>query len=247
MKKAKQNLIYKEYGQYIYMCQSEIKNKDKVLEIEGYKIELDPKLSPSENANNYFKKYQKAKAATTILTNLIENAKLENTYLSKKLIEAKDGTARDIQELKTELHESGYLKSGKGKNYIQKYSKNRKYTPHYIILNNAKIGFGMNGLQNDELTFKIAKEDDLFIHVKDYPGSHVILFGNKSEDNIILACELALYLSHLDNGELMVCKKKYVKKNSLKLGLVKIKTYNSIVIKNIRNESINLFNSSLKK
>lgn len=246
-KKAKNNLIYKEYGQLIYMYQAEIKKGDKVLVTDKYSIPLDKNLNAPNNANKYFRKYQKAKAAISILDELIIKAKDENMYLKRKLVEASDGTNNDISELKFELYSLGYLKKGKGKNFIQKVSKNRKYHPHYIYGNNYKIGYGMNGLQNEELTFNIAKDNDLFFHVKDYPGSHIILFGNQDDENIRLSCELALYLSHLDSGEVMVTKKKFVKKNPLKIGLVKIKSYNSYMIKNIRKESLDLFEKNKEK
>ena len=245
-KKAKNNLIYKEYGQLIYMYQGEIKRGDKELKTDNYVIPLDKELDPPHNANKYFRKYQKAKSAIEILDDLIIKAKDENEYLRRKLVEASDGSSRDIVELKSELLSLGYLKKGKGKNFIQKVSKGRKYHPHFIIFDNFKIGYGMNGLQNEELTFNIAKDDDLFFHVKDYPGSHIILFGKQDEENILLCCELALFLSHLDSGEIMVTKKKFVKKNSLKTGLVKIKSYNSYTLKKIREESLTLFKEKCK-
>ena len=245
-KKAKNNLVYKEYGQLIYMYQAEIKKGDKELKTDEYTIPLDKDLDAPKNANKYFRKYQKAKVAIDILDGLILKAKDENEYLKRKLVEASDGSTRDIVELKSELLSMGYLKKGKGKNFIQKVSKGRKYHPHFIMLDNYKIGYGMNGLQNEELTFNMAKDNDLFFHVKDYPGSHVILFGNEDDSSILLSCELALYLSHLDSGEVMVTKKKFVKKNSQKIGLVKIKSYNSYTIKNIRKESLSLFKEKCK-
>ena len=102
----------------------------------------------------------------------------------------------------------------------------------------------MNGLQNEELTFNQAKENDLFFHLKDYPGSHIILFGRQDNETILLGCELALFLSHLDSGEVMVTKKKNVKKNSLRIGLVKIKSYNSYMIKSIRKSSLSMFKNN---
>ena len=79
-------------------------------------------------------------------------------------------------------------------------------------------GFGMNGLQNEELTFNIAKKDDLFLHVKDFPGSHVVILEGKDNKKIReTAMELSLYLSHMDNGTVMIAKRKDVKKNPNKV------------------------------
>ena len=243
---SKENMKFMEYGQIIYLYQGEINLGDKILERDGYSIPLDPKKSAPQNANAYFKKYQKAKAALTILVDLISQTKDEITYLEKKKIEAEDGTPRDIMELKSELLEEGYIKEKQGRNTVYKVSKKHKYDPHFLVLQEGKIGFGMNGLQNEELTFNQAKKEDLFFHVKDYPGSHVILFDSQKEDMKRLACELALYLSHLDNGTVMIAKKKDVKKNPNKIGLVNILRYETLVIKFIRPESIALFKKALK-
>lgn len=242
------HLKYMEYGQEIYMYQGEIKKGDKVLIKDGYSIPLNPLLDAPNNANRYFKKYTKAKSAVGILNTLILKAKDEEQYLEKKLLEAKDGTPRDIMELKTELLTEGYIKEKQGNRHIPKMSKSHSYDPHYLTLPEGKIGFGMNGLQNEELTFKIAKKDDLFIHVKDYPGAHVvILVGDENENVKRTAYELALYLSHLDNGTVMIAKRKNVKKNSEKIGLVNILKYETVEVKYIRAESIQLFKKSLKQ
>ncbi|MFA6861881.1 MAG: NFACT family protein [Bacilli bacterium] len=242
---ANQKLM--EYGQMIYLYQGEIKKGDTVLIKDGYTIPLNPLLDAPNNANRYFKKYTKAKAAVKVLNELIIKAKDEQEYLAKKILEAKDGTPRDIMELKSELLSEGYIKEKQGQRHINKVSKNHSYDPHYLVLPDGKIGFGMNGLQNEELTFKIAKKDDLFIHVKDYPGAHVVILAGADKENIKrLAMELSLYLSHLDSGTVMIAKKKDVKKNSERIGLVNILKYETAVVKYIRADSISLFRKTLK-
>ena len=244
LKKANSNLIYKEYGQLIYMYQGEIKKGSKELKTDKYIIPLDKNLDAPNNANKYFRKYQKAKTAIEVLNGLIEKSKEENAYFKRKIIELEDGSNRDIEELKSELLSLGYIKRERNKKHIQKVSKGKKFIPHFILGNDYKLGYGMNGLQNEELTFNMAKDNDLFFHVKDYPGAHVILFGRQDDETLLLGCELSLYLSHLTSGEVMVTKKKNVKKISSKIGLVKIKSYNSYTIKNIRNASLSLFENS---
>ncbi len=244
---AQDKMKFMEYGQIIYMYQGEIKLGDTVLDRDGYHIPLDAKKTAPQNANAYFKKYQKAKSALGILRDLIEKTKDEISYLEKKRMEASDGTPRDVMELKSELLEEGYIKEKQGRNTIYKVSKKHRYDPHYIITQKGKIGYGMNGLQNEELTFNQAKKEDLFFHVKDYPGSHVILFDSKDEDMKRLAAELALYISHLDNGIVMVARKKDVKKNPNKIGLVNILKYETMVIKFIREESLALFRKEKKE
>ncbi len=244
---SKDKMKYMEYGQIIYMYQGEIHLGDTLLEKDGYHITLDPKKSAPQNANAYFKKYQKAKAALGILSDLILKTKDEISYLEKKKMEAMDGSPRDIMELKSELLQEGYIKEKQGRNTVYKVSKKHRYDPHFLLLKEGKIGYGMNGLQNEELTFNLAKKDDLFFHVKDYPGSHVILFDTKDEDMKHLACELALYISHLDNGIVMIAKRKDVKKNPEKIGLVNILKYETLAIKYIRKESLELFKKERKE
>lgn len=243
---SKDKMKFMDYGQIIYLYQSEIKLGDTSLDKDGYHIPLDSKKTAPQNANAYFKKYQKAKSALTILADLIEKTKDEISYLEKKKMEALDGTPRDVMELKSELLKEGYIKEKQGRNTVYKISKKHKYDPHFIITQKGKIGYGMNGLQNEELTFNQAKKDDLFFHVQDYPGSHVILFDSKDDDMKRLAAELALYISHLDNGTVMIAKKKDVKKNQNKIGLVHILKYETIVIKYIRKESLELFKKEKK-
>jgi len=242
LKTAHDRLVYKDYGQEIYLYQAEIQKGDVLLEKDGYKIPLSPKLTVSQNANAYFHKYQKAKSAITILGDLIQKTEDEITYLQKKKMEVEDGTPRDIQELKSELLEEGYIKEKQGRNTVYKVSKKHRYEPHYVIVPEGKIGYGMNGLQNETLTFTIAKKDDLFFHVKDYPGAHVVLLEGKENPRMKeLAAELAVHLSHLDNGTVMIAKIKDVKKNPNKIGLVNILRYETIVVHDIPKEDLKLF------
>lgn len=245
---ARKHLCYMEYGQIIYLYQGEISKGDTLLERDGYSIPLQPNLDGPNNANRYFKLYRKAKSAITILTELIENAEAEKHYLKMKRNEAMNGTPRDIMELKSELLETGYIKERQTrKGQIRKVNKRKTYEPHYLCYGNGKIGFGMNGLQNEELTFNIAKKENLFLHVKDYPGSHVvILSGGENPEVIRLGCELALYLSHMDSGEVMIAEKKHVKKNPAKIGLVSVLKYQTLMIKYIRKESLELIKKALK-
>lgn len=244
---AKKRMVYLNYGQEIYLYQGEIKPGDTLLEKDGYRIALNPKLSAPLNANAYFKKYQKAKAAQGILADLITKTDDEITYLQKKKMEVNDGTPRDIMELKSELLEEGYIKEKQGRNTVYRVSKKHRYEPHYLIVDGGKIGFGMNGLQNETLTFDIAKKEDLFFHVKDYPGAHVVILeGKEKKEMRELAAELCCYLSHLETGTVMVALRKDVKKNPNKIGLVNILHYETLVVHEIRKESLDLFKKALK-
>lgn len=95
--------------------------------------------------------------------------------------------------------------------------KKKSYEPHYLNIGNAKIGFGLNDLQNETLTFEIARSNSLFFHVKDHPGSHVVILNGQDDNNIrTIACELALYLSHQKDGDVMYTEKDLLRKIRIK-------------------------------
>jgi len=232
-------LVFKDYGQVLYLYQTEYDGSQNVVNKDGYSIPVDKDVNYVTNANRYFVKYRKAKNSLPILQDLMATTDDEIEYLEKKLLDLYNGSPRDILELKIELEETGYIKS---KKKISSNKKKKRFEPHYIILEQGKIGFGQNDLQNETLTFEIAKIHDLFFHVKDHPGAHVVLFGqveNKSYQE--LAAELALYLSHLDSGDVYVTEIKNVKKNRNKKGLVNLMSYKTITIKKIKESSLALF------
>jgi len=246
-KDAESKIIYKDYGNLLFQYQLEYSPKMTFIELEGIRIELDPKKDLVENANLYFKKYKKAKQALIKLAELQTVTKDEIEYLKKKLLEVENSGNKDIQELKEELVLEGYLKAQNKKG--NKKEKHKSYKPHILQLNNnVRIGYGVNGFQNEELTFKVSTKNDIFLHVKDYPGAHVILLdGVKDNKSINLAAEFALFLSKLDSGEVMYTKRKYVKKNPTKIGLVNILKYQTINIKTISKEHIIFFESEFNK
>lgn len=242
---ANNKLIYKDYGQIILLHQLEIEQNSSFCDFDSYHINLDSKLNPIENANRYFKLYHKAKSAISILTPLIDKSKDEIEYLQNILLQIDKGTNQDILELKHELALAGYLKD-KTIN-PKKLSAKKTANPHYLITDYCKIGFGNNSLQNEELTFNIARKDNTFLHVANYPGSHVVILEGDSDKAKLLASELCLYLSNLDSGDVMYTKKSNVKKNKEKRGLVNLLEYKLITLKSIRSESIELFNKLLNK
>lgn len=243
---AKSHLIYKDYGQLLFLYQTNYKKGQTFMDVDGCHIVLDPKIDIIANANKYFKKYHKSKSATETLGPLIEKAQNEIDYLKSKILELDKGCARDIQELKYELFLSGYLKNNKSP--INRKNKTKvKYEPHYLSSDSYKIGFGMNALQNEELTFNIAKKDDIFLHVNEAPGAHVIILYGDNNATRLLAAELALFLSNIDAGDVMITQRKNVKKNKDAKGLVNVLDYKLITLKSIRESSLDLFNKSLKQ
>ena len=141
---------------------------------EGDKItiELNPALSPAMNAQKYYKAYAKAKNAEKILSTLITKSKEELIYFeSVQELLSRVTTEKEIAEIRRELIEEGYIKEQKGRK-----NKVAALPPkEYFTKTGYRILVGRNNKQNDILTLKYAKKNDLWFHTKDVHGSHVIL------------------------------------------------------------------------
>ena len=191
-------------------------------------IELDTRLSPSANAQKYYKLYAKSKKAREVLTEQIKLWENELVYLdSVRAFLDKAVSEEDLTELREELYRSGY--SAKLKNY--RPQKKIKMQPiQYKTSGGYTLLVGKNNIQNDNLTFKIASKDDLWFHVKDMPGSHVILVTDgeePAEADYTEAAEIAAYYSKATAGPVAVdyTKVKNVKKPAgAKPGFVIYKT-----------------------
>ena len=159
-------------------------------------IALDVRKSPQANAAKHYKDYARAKNAEKILSEQITSGEAEAQYLKSVLTElAHVTTERELDEIRRELVTSGYVKAEK----TQTKQKIKPTAPRrYETVTGADILVGRNNTQNDELTFKTAYKSDLWLHVKDRHGSHVVLRteGNTPQDNEILeAAEIAAYFS----------------------------------------------------
>ncbi|MCI8604763.1 MAG: fibronectin/fibrinogen-binding protein [Ruminiclostridium sp.] len=143
-------------------------------------IKLDVRLTPSQNAQKCYNEYRKLDTAEKMLTKLIEQEKHELVYLDSVFdAAARAQTDAELQEIRLELSQSGYLKKGRNS------STDKTLKPLQPIKLKSKDGFdiwvGRNNLQNDKLTLKTAKGDDLWLHTKDIPGAHVIVFAGGRE------------------------------------------------------------------
>lgn len=136
-------------------------------------IELDPMLSPSENAQRYYKKYAKAKSAQEKLSEQMASTREEIDYIEGQLQNIEQSTAEaELDEIKAELAAEGFLKEAAAK-------ARKKLAPssphHYQSADGHDIYVGRNNMQNDTLTLKVARNDDIWMHTKQIPGSHVII------------------------------------------------------------------------
>ncbi|MCI9049568.1 MAG: fibronectin/fibrinogen-binding protein [Coprobacillus sp.] len=157
-------------------------------------IELDERYDGKTNAKRYYNKYQKAKNSLHYLHEQIALTKDEITYFDSLMTLMENATYYDALEIKEELENLGYLKKKKTKQLNKK--KNKFHIETYLTKDNIKIYVGKNNLQNDYLTFKLASRFDIWFHVKDMPGSHIVVHSeNLDEYTIRLASKMAAYFS----------------------------------------------------
>ena len=156
-------------------------------------ITLDKALTPSQNAQRYFKRYQKLKEAVKYLTDLIEETKATILYLESVETVLNQAGLEEIAEIREELIQTGFIRR-RQREKIQK----RKKPEQYLASDGKTIIYvGRNNLQNEELTFKMARKEELWFHAKDIPGSHVVISGNINPSDEVKtdAAELAAYFS----------------------------------------------------
>ncbi|MBF9651541.1 Rqc2 family fibronectin-binding protein PavA [Streptococcus pseudopneumoniae] len=156
-------------------------------------IALDKALTPNQNAQRYFKRYQKLKEAVKYLTDLIEETKATILYLESVETVLNQAGLEEIAEIREELIQTGFIRR-RQREKIQK----RKKPEQYLASDGKTIIYvGRNNLQNEELTFKMARKEELWFHAKDIPGSHVVISGNldPSDEVKTEAAELAAYFS----------------------------------------------------
>lgn len=206
---------------------------DEMKEIE---IPLDPTLDGPSNAAKYYKKYSKLKNAASFLTEQIEIGKSEISYLESILLNIDFAERPDeIDEIFEELEKEGYLKKKK------KNNKKKKDSDENYITVKTEDGFdiyvGKNNRQNDYLTHKKAKKNDLWFHVKNAPGSHVILKNDNRDftnNSLLTAARLAAKYSSLSKSQNIPVDytfKMYVKRHPAKKpGLVTYTNYKTINI-----------------
>ena len=206
LKKQEQELVatenaeeFRQKGELLTTFLHQVPNNQDQVELDNYytsekiTIVLDKALTPNQNAQRYFKKYQKLKEAVKHLTGLIEETKETIQYLESVETALSQANLTEITEIREELIQTGFIRR-RQREKIQKRKKPEKYLStdgQTIIL------VGRNNLQNDELTFKMAKKEELWFHAKDIPGSHVVITGNlhPSDDVKTDAAELAAYFS----------------------------------------------------
>ena len=183
---------YRIFGDLLSTNQYNLQKGAPYYDLENYydncniiRVPADVTLSPSQNAQKYYKEYRKKQVAETKLNDFIEEAKKEAEYLETVIDSlSRAETDSEITEIRNELAETGYLKRRNDKK-----SKNAKaLKPMEFETEEGFIIFvGRNNIMNDRLTLKTAKNYDLWFHTKDTPGSHVVVQndGREFTDKVI--------------------------------------------------------------
>ncbi len=198
-------------------------------------IRLDPSLSPSQNAQRYYKKYNKQKTAEIEVAKQLKMTREDLAYLESTLVSVGQCTQEsDLNEIRRELAEVGFLKKQTRKKQKQPESK----PMHFTSSDGFDIYVGKNNTQNDYLTLRLANQQDLWFHTKNIHGSHaVIKLGiekNVPDRTIAEAAALAAYFSKArESSKVPVdyTQIKNVKKpNGAKPGMVIYDSYNTIYV-----------------
>ena len=165
-------------------------------------IPLSPLLSPQQNAAKFYKDYTRMKNAEKELTHQLELGETELSYLKSVLEELNRAqTDAELEEIRQELQEQGYLRQEAGR----KRPRQGKLTPmRFESTDGYPIYVGRNNRQNEELTFRLARKDDIWCHASKVPGSHVIIScggATPPDDTITQAAQLAAYYSETGDGQ----------------------------------------------
>ena len=190
---------FRQKGELLTTFLHQVPNDQDQVILENYytnqpiTIALDKALTPNQNAQRYFKRYQKLKEAVKYLTDLIEETKATILYLESVETVLNQAGLDEIAEIREELIQTGFIRR-RQREKIQKRQK-----PEQYLASDGKtiIFVGRNNLQNEELTFKMARKEELWFHAKDIPGSHVVISGNLNPTDEVKtdAAELAAYYS----------------------------------------------------
>jgi predicted ribosome quality control (RQC) complex YloA/Tae2 family protein len=193
---------YRQCGELILMNLKDIPVRSREVELENIfseqggmiNISLDPRLSPPLNAQRYFRKYRKARQGEKIISENLEQTRQEISYLESVLFSLQKADLQTLREIRDELEETGYLTVPQKPRYPKQAAT---FNPlKFISSRGEEIFVGRNNRQNEYLVQRFATGTELWFHVKDLPGAHVIVRpGVPHEKTIHEAALLAAYFS----------------------------------------------------
>ena len=201
-----------------------------MVEIE---IPLKPELSPQQNAARFYKDYTKAKNAEKILAEQMARAEVEADYLAAVLDElSRVEREADLAEIREELEQGGYVRADRKK---QKIKPGKPM--EFLSSQGYRIYVGRNNCQNDQLSLKTARKDDLWLHIQKFHGTHVIIAcagATPPDETITEAAQLAAWFSQAKDGQNVpvdVTPVRFLKKpKGAKPGMVVYDKYRTVIV-----------------
>lgn len=206
--RAEDSEKYRLYGELLTASLHNVTDGRQYAEVENYydgtimKIPLDPRYSAARNAQRYFKKYSKSKTAVIEKQRQLEETSQEIDYLESVVTFVHNAmTSEDLDDIRSELADNGYMKH----RHSRGQQKKQKLHPYrYSLSSGLEVAAGRNNIENDQLTFRKASAGDIWMHTKDIPGSHVVVFTNGRQltaEEIYEAASVAAYHSKARQSE----------------------------------------------
>lgn len=229
---------YREYGDLLFAYMNTIQ-KEKIITLPSFEtgedvsIPIDMRFDLKTNANKYYQKYHKCKRAQSILQEQIELCEKEIRYFEAMQVQLEQAGIQDAMEIREELARQGYIKAYKSK--IRK--KKKQELPHYdtFQFGDVTLYLGKNNLQNEYVTWKLGRKNDMWFHAKDLHGAHVVLTTDTPNEELIRnAAMLAAWYSNgrfSSSVPINYCLVKQLKKIPGNKGsFVSLSTYKTIYI-----------------
>ncbi|MBJ6363295.1 NFACT family protein [Paenibacillus sp. GCM10012307] len=211
LEEAKDADKYRVLGELLTTCMHQIERGQKSVEVINYyeeeqpliTVALDPQLTPSENAQRYFKTYTKSKNSVVAVHEQIQGAENDIVYFDSLLQQLESAALSDLDEIRDELVEQSYLKARSRKGPKKKKAAKPSLL-HYTSSEGIAILVGKNNTQNEYLTNRLAASSETWLHTKDIPGSHVVIretnFGDPTLEE---AAMLAAYYSQAKSSSMV--------------------------------------------
>ncbi|MBN9652787.1 NFACT family protein [Halobacillus sp. GSS1] len=204
LKKSESAEEYQKLGELLTAHMHMVKTGDESVTVVDYydpdqaemTIELNPNKTPSENAQSYFQTYAKLKKSKEVVQIEIQKAEDEILYFDRLIQQVETAREEDIEEIREELREQGYLKKKPATKGNRKNKPQKPKPESFESTDGTLIYVGRNNKQNEYLTNRMANKMDIWLHAKDIPGSHVVIRDeDPSEDTLFEAAQLAANFS----------------------------------------------------
>ncbi|MCR5491300.1 MAG: NFACT family protein, partial [Bacilli bacterium] len=242
IEKAKQHANDGQYGTFIFTNMDELDASTGKMDYYGEEIALDKRKSLSENAETFFKRQKKAKAALQVGEANLAKAKAEAIRYKELQAILPHCAEEGLRRLSEEFACTPLTKSKKKAGGI-KYAES--LLPYEIVHNGVTYWFGKSARENDFLSFALdTDKNHIWMHVKGTHGAHLIIRkANPSNEELSFGCEICLLASSLDDGEVMYCEKSQVRKGNVP-GQAIVKEYQSATFRRISKEAREAYESS---